>query len=718
MVVRASGRSGVLVCLVLLTAGPTAADLSLLTSEEGFVVSVDGTELFNHTSEDPIIWVGYGHTNFTEHQGNFKVEEDLLLKLPLQNFQVISNTPDRIELVLQSAEDAALTVDFSLTKGSETEEYSVVRLSAQAVYPSDSLYNRLWVRLSTDEEERVWGAGEQYSYLNLRGHYFPIWTTEQGVGRDGIIANISDLDGGAGGHYYTTYYPQASFLSSKRYSMLIQDHRYLVLDFTDPTRHEVFLHSDRLEASTVWGSSLLGTVQAVTTILGTQPPLPEWIINGACLGLQHGTQQMLYYYDMAKSAGVVVSALWVQDWSGTTETAFGHRVYWNWRWNQTYYPDLDLTIQTLLEDGVRVMTYINPHLIEGSDMFQEAATLGYLMMDGAGDPYRQDFGGFLAGTVDLLNPEAKAWYRDEMVKNMVDLGLAGWMADFGEYTRPDMFSANPAHDLEARHNLLPVEWASCNREVLEASGQLGQVVPFMRSGGLGASGYQVLAWAGDQNVDWSLGDGVATTIVAALSLALSGMGVTHFDIGGYTAMPPVLERSKELFLRSAEYAVFTPVMRTHEGNKPEANHQFYSDEDTLKQFARLSQIHSKLLPYTRELLQELYTTGTPVQRPLFLDFEGDSGSWDIQYQYLYGPDLLVAPVIHKNQETQTVYLPGGETGWTYLWGTETVQGPVTVTIPSPLGYPAVYYRQNSSWISLFQEINQEFGLESKRRLTE
>ena len=83
----------------------------------------------------------------------------------------------------------------------------------------------------------------------------------------------------------------------------------------------------------------------------------------------------------------------------------------------------------------------------------------------------------------------------------------------------------------------------------------------------------ILAWAGDQNVDFSYGDGLPTTIPAALSLGSSGFGLTHFDIGGYTGFMP-LYRTDDLFYRSAEAAVFTPVMRTHEGNQPGSVYSF------------------------------------------------------------------------------------------------------------------------------------------------
>ena len=117
----------------------------------------------------------------------------------------------------------------------------------------------------------------------------------------------------------------------------------------------------------------------------------------------------------------------------------------------------------------------------------------------------------------------------------------------------------------------------------------------MRAGGVDSKLHQVMSWAGDQTVDWTRSDGLPSSIVSALSLATSGMGLTHSDIGGYTGEPLVgLVRSKELFLRWAEYSTFTPVMRTHEGNHPAENHQFYSDSDTLDKFGRLTQIYKTL----------------------------------------------------------------------------------------------------------------------------
>ncbi|RXG52468.1 Sulfoquinovosidase, partial [Armadillidium vulgare] len=171
----------------------------------------------------------------------------------------------------------------------------------------------------------------------------------------------------------------------------------------------------------------------------------------------------------------------------------------------------------------------------------------------------------------------------------------------------------------------------------------------MRSGSRGSSSRQMLNWAGDQNVDFSIVDGVASTIVASLSLSVSGMGVTHFDIGGYTTQTPVLTRSEELLLRSAEYAVFTPVMRTHLGNEPNANVQIYDSPELLSKFARLTKIHSRLFNYTKSLLDLNLNEGIPVLRPVFLHYPNNAEGKDLKTQYMFGSDVIVAPVIHKGQ---------------------------------------------------------------------
>ena len=118
--------------------------------------------------------------------------------------------------------------------------------------------------------------------------------------------------------------------------------------------------------------------------------------------------------------------------------------------------------------------------------------------------------------------------------------------------------------------------------------------------------------------------------------------------------PYGMKRTKELFQRWTDFAIFTPIMRTHEGNRPGDNWQFDSDEETISHFTWATLIHAKLKAYIRDLLQENAARGIPLMRPLFLHYEEDENTYDLKYQYLFGRDLLVAPVIRRPGSAEAV----------------------------------------------------------------
>ncbi len=172
----------------------------------------------------------------------------------------------------------------------------------------------------------------------------------------------------------------------------------------------------------------------------------------------------------------------------------------------------------------------------------------------------------------------------------------------------------------------------------------------MRAGYTGSQKYSTMMWAGDQNVDWSLDDGLASVVPAALSLAMTGHGLHHSDIGGYTTLFD-MKRSKELLLRWCDFSAFTPMMRTHEGNRPGDNWQFDGDAETIAHFARMTTVFTTLKPYLKQAVAQNAATGLPVMRPLFLHYENDAATYTLKYQYLLGQDLLVAPVHEQGVAT-------------------------------------------------------------------
>ena len=253
------------------------------------------------------------------------------------------------------------------------------------------------------------------------------------------------------------------------------------------------------------------------------------------------------------------------------------------------------------------------------------------------------------------------------------------------------------------HNAWPPLWASVNAEAVAEKGLSGEIMFFMRAGFTGTQQYCPMLWAGDQSVDFSRHDGLNTVICGALSSGLLGNAYHHSDIGGYTSLFGN-RRTKEVFERWVDMAAFTPMMRTHEGNRPDENFQFDQDAGTIAHLARMTNIYRHLVPYLKSLVDEASNKGYPVQRPLFVHFEQDPNTYDIQDQYMYGSDLLVAPVHEQGVEEWKVYLPAGQT-WINVWNKQEIQGGQYITVPAPIGKPPLFYRKNSKWSALFSAIS-------------
>lgn len=619
-------------------------------------------------------YIGRGKENISMYRGNFNISDKILFRKEAGNDDI----------------SVAVSEDKGLTR---------ISLSCR-----DKSINRIWIRIPAEPSEHVTGGGEQFSCLDLRGRLFPIWTREQGVGRNPLteITRLSNESDGGGGDYHTTFFPQPTFVSSGKYFFHLMNSEYSELDFRSSDYHEVCVWANRAEFVFGFADSYRELLISLTGLLGRQPRLPDWAMEGVWLGVQGGTERVTKLLQNCRSEGMDVSAVWIQDWEGKRVTSFGKRLQWDWKWNKEMYPGLDTLIAS--DPATRWLGYINPYLVEGGALFNEAKKNGFFVKNAAGEDYLFDFGEFDCGVVDLCSEEAFAWYKNVIKENLAGMGFKGWMADFGEYLPADAVCAGGRTGLEV-HNLWPFLWAKCNREAVEEAGLLGDCVFFMRSGFSGSGKYSTFLWAGDQCVDWSDDDGLPSVITAALTAGMSGFGLHGSDAGGYTSLFG-LRRSKELLLRWLEFAAFTPIMRTHEGNRPESNFQVYSDEDTMKKAGRLSKLHTALLPYIRECVMINSELGVPVMRPLFFASE-DSRAWERDnYSYLLGDDMLVAPVVREGANERTLWLPEGE--WVYLWSGESFASG-NLRIKAPLGKTPVFYRKESAFKELFEQIASDFN---------
>lgn len=666
--------------------------MQLTTHANGFDLSLHGRLLVRHRTDEPFVFVGRGVPDVTMGRGHFGIQDYVVARVPLNHATVTGDAAGLlVALAATPSERTALELRIETRDGQTTVIPRTV----------DPTINRLWLRIAAEAEEHLWGGGEQMSYFDLRGRRFPLWTSEPGVGRDKstLITFLADQHNHGGGDYYTTYYPQPTYISSRHYALHVQTTAYSVFDFRHSGFHEIETWAIPDEIVLWVRDSFVEIVVALSDRFGRQPPLPQWVLQGAIVGLKDGDNSFARL-DGFVAAGAALSGIWCEDWVGVRETSFGTRLFWNWKWNPERYPELDKKIGELADRGIRFLGYINPYLCVDGSLYPQAAEAGYLVMRQESDaPYIVDFGEFECGMVDLTNPAATDWFSEFIIgRNMLDFGLSGWMADFGEYLPADVRLHNGRSGMMA-HNAWPTLWSEVNARAVASRGKTGETLFFMRSGYTGVQRHCPLLWAGDQSVDFSRHDGLPTVICAALSSGLLGNAFHHSDIGGYTSLFGNV-RTAELIMRWTEMTAFTAVMRSHEGNRPRQNLQLDEDPQLLAHFSRMTRVYRHLAPYLDQLSREAAETGLPVQRPLFLHFESDRRTYDIQSAYLYGPDLLVSPVIEPDVRELDVYLPAGA-AWVHVWSGAEFKGGTEAHVDAPIGQPPVFARKGSAYTGLF-----------------
>jgi sulfoquinovosidase len=633
--------------------------------------------LWQHVPDYPAIRVGRGDGDVAMKNGNFR----------------LTDLPETlVELV-----DARAIDDACVELAASQDAPALIRLAIDGhrivVTALDPTLNRWLLRLPATADEQVWGCGEQMSYLGLRGRAFPLWTSEPGVGRDKSreITQIMDAFAMAGGDYHSTNYPQPTFLSSAGYGVHVDCDAYQTFDFTAADQHALEAWAIPAAIEFFLGQPA-ALVEQLSARFGRQPMLPDWAIGGAIVGLKAGDASFARL-DAICAAGTVVSGLWCEDWCGIRETSFGRRLFWDWQWNPKRYTDLPARIAALKAEGIGFLGYTNPYLAVDGPLYAEAQAAGYLALRLDSDaPYDVDFGEFLAGVVDFTNPAAAAWFAERIIgREMLDFGLTGWMADFGEYLPTDLRLFDRSDPMEA-HNRWPVLWAKVNADAVAARGNTGDAVFFMRAGWTGVGAHCPLHWAGDQLVDFSRHDGINTAITGALSAGLVGNAWHHADCGGYTSLHGIV-RTAELMHRWFDFCAFTPVLRTHEGNRPDDNLQIDSSPELLAHFALMSRLHAALAPYVRAAGGEAAASGLPLMRALFLHYPDDRETWAMQDEYLYGRDLLVAPVVTEGAERRAVYLPADR--WLNLYD-GTPAAPGWLDVAARHGLPPVFVREGAA----------------------
>ena len=720
-----------------LSAQPTTGTWSIrvgdfiVTSAAGGVAIAHATEssrpVWESAGEGPWLTVGSRDAKIVQRQGTLRVHHKVLVSC-----QAIGGA----RLTKVGADGESITLQWSLSGPPPCTEHAVSMMlhpsgerRLEFTFRTDARsFNFVSLGSASPPDEGVYGFGMQSTFLNLKGRMLNLVVQEQGIGRGRQPASeaINVLSPGSAGSPVASNIIAPQYLTSRGHSLFLKNAELATADLTRLSRISLTVQSNAMRGEILAGRNLLEQLELYSEYAGRMRPLPEWFHRGAIVGLQGGTNKVNAVWRELKLRGTPVAAFWLQDWQGQRNSIIGRQLWWNWELDQELYPGWTEMVQALRIEGVRVLGYINPHLVDVTaqgkahaerNLYREAATAGYLVRTKAGTPYMMRLTAFNSGLVDFSNGAARSWFKDIIKSNLLGVGLSGGMCDFGEGAPTDGVYASGEDGL-LYHNVYPEDYERTVREAVSESGFDDDVVFFCRAGFSQSPGQVRLFWQGDQLVTWDKYDGLKSAVQGLIGSGLSGFTLQHSDIGGYTDLAVAgigLTRQPELLERWEELSAFTAAFRTHEGATPGVNAQFYSNTASLAAFDRNARLFASLFFYRLQLFDEAWQKGRPVVRALFLHYPEDAKSYQVNDEFMLGSEILVAPVLNQQQTRRIVYLPKGK--WIHIWsgvayGSD--ERGSSITVAAPLGEPPAFYLANSQTGARWRQELLSMGLVAGR----
>ncbi|GAA5186450.1 glycoside hydrolase family 31 protein [Rugosimonospora acidiphila] len=442
---------------------------------------------------------------------------------------------------------------------------------------------------------------------------------------------------------------------------------------------------------------------------GHVPELPEWASGFWQSKLRYRTQEeLLAVAREYKRRGLPLSVI-VSDF-------FHWSAMGDYRFDENEWPDPDAMVAELNELGVQLMVSVWPTVSPLSENYDTYYDRGLLVGADQGVEFQQtiqDKGMAAPQPVafyDPTNPATREYVWGLVKDNYLSRGIRVFWLDASE---PELNPAQPGNlSLYAGPgaetiNIYPRDNARLFAEGMAAAGQEPTVL-LCRSAWAGSQKYGAAVWSGDIPATW---ESLRQQLRAGLSIAISGIPWWTTDIGGFHGGNPADPAYQELMVRWFQYGVFCPLFRLHGDRQPRVptgyamtggpNEVWSYGENAYPHLTAALSLRERLRPYIHRQMHEAATVGMPPMRPLFVDLPDDARAWAVEDQFLFGPDLLIAPVLRPGAREREVYLPAGRT-WVDAATGQQYPGGQSVTAATPIDHIPVYVTEGSEVLNVIR----------------
>ncbi len=503
----------------------------------------------------------------------------------------------------------------------------------------------LTVRFDSNDGEKIYGMGQyQQPYLDLKGCTLELAQRNSQITVPFMVSNLG-------------------------YGMLWNNPAVGSVTFGKNITEWSARSTKQMDYWITAGTDPKDIVRKYTEVTGRAPMFPEDMMGLWQCKLRYRTQEeVLSVARKYKEEGIKIDFIVIDFFHWTVQG--------DWKFDEKYWPDPKAMIDELHSMGIKVMVSVWPSVDRRSENFYPMMEKGFLIRTERGAQQTYDYQGDCV-EIDVFNPEAREYVWNVCKKNYYDLGIdAFWLdnsePDYGVYDFEHYrYYTGPALSCS---NLYPQLYS---RVFFDKMKDLqDNTVNLLRSAWAGSQKYANVVWSGDVP---STFEAFFEQVQAGLSMGLAGIPWWTTDVGGFMTDDVNDPDFRQLLIRWYQFAVYSPILRMHGDRGPydipplddrdwgggylhtgQPNELWSYGEDNYRIMKKYYDVRVGLHDYIKTLYEQAAEDGSPLIRTMFYEFPDDERCWELQDQYMFGSELLVAPVFHLNEFERDVYLPAGK----------------------------------------------------------